>query len=152
MELVYQNITDFVQKLPEDIINKIIPFTYSSQSQTLLHDIRNYHNTLQLVKAIYYKHWVITNGFAEIESKWELIADIEKYANNNTPASPYTFIDNFRHIWFRNFTLNNNNEFDSFIIKYNLKAVQTQINMFWGMLTANERNEFIVTTLHNNIN
>ena len=151
MQLISQNVANFVQKLPEDIINRIIPYTYSPKSQTLLHDIRNYHNTMQLVKTIYFKHWVIMKYYSEIESKWELINDIERYANLNTPTI-ISFTDNFRHIWFRNFILNNNNEFFNFILDFELKPVQTQINMFWGILTPNERNDFIVTTLHNNLN
>ena len=151
MELISENVTNFVQKLPEDILKRIIPYTYNSQPSILLRDIRNYHNTLQLINKIYYQYWVIDRFSTAIGSKWELINDIEVYANHNTPTM-VSFIDNFRHIWFRNFTLNNNDEFESFIMKYNRKSVSTQINMFWGMLTPNERNQFIVITLQNIIN
>lgn len=149
MQLISENVTNFVQKLPEDIINRIIPFTYSPKSQTLLYDIRNYHNTLNLIEEIYFRYWDI-GGFHRLDSQWLLIFQLKKYANNN--REPCSFFDSFRRIWFRNFTLNNNEDFDNFMVKYLLKSVQTQINMFWGILTPHERIDFIINSLREYLN
>lgn len=149
MELNSKNVTDFVQKLPEDIINRIIPFTYSPKSQTFLYDIRNYHKTLNLIEEIYFSYWA-SRGFTELDSQWLLIFHIKTYANNN--REPSSFFDSFRHVWFRNFILNNNDDFDNFMVKYLLKPVQTQINMFWGILTPGERIDFIIHSLRECLN
>ena len=142
MELDSFSVDSFIQRLPQDIINSIIPYTYQPQSETLLKDIRNYSKTINLIRNLYYQYWTVYKGYSEIEGKWQLINDIERYANNDIPTM-LSFIDKFRHIWFRNFTLNNNDEFDNFIEKFVLKSTPTQINMFWGILIPQERHEFI---------
>ena len=142
MELDSFSVDTFIQRLPQDIINSIIPYTYQPQSETLLKDIRNYSKTINLIRNLYYQYWTVYKGYSEIEGKWQLINDIERYANNDIPTM-LSFIDKFRHIWFRNFTLNNNDEFDNFIEKFVLKSTPTQINMFWGILIPQERREFI---------
>tara|TARA_B100000686_G_C16737339_1_gene944450 strand:+ start:124 stop:579 length:456 start_codon:yes stop_codon:yes gene_type:complete len=142
MELDSFSVDTFIQRLPQDIINSIIPYTYQPQSETLLKDIRNYSKTINLIRNLYYQYWTVYKGYSEIEGKWQLINDIERYANNDIPTM-LSFIDKFRHIWFRNFTLNNNDEFDNFIEKFVLKSTPTQINMFWGILIPQERHEFI---------
>ena len=140
MELDSFSVDTFIQRLPQDIINSIIPYTYQPQSETLLKDIRNYSKTINLIRNLYYQYWTVYKGYSEIEGKWQLINDIERYANNDIPTM-LCFIDKFRHIWFRNFTLNNNDEFDNFIEKFVLKSTPTQINMFWGILIPQERHE-----------
>ena len=142
MELDSFSVDNFIQRLPQDIINSIIPYTYQPQSEILLQDIRNYSKTINLIRNLYYQYWTVYKGYSEIEGKWQLINDIERYANNDVPTM-LSFIDKFRHIWFRNFTLNNNDEFDNFIEKFVLKSTPTQINMFWGILIPQERHEFI---------
>ena len=149
MELISQNVNNFIQKLPEDIINRIISFTHTPKPSNLLHDIRNYYNSLSLIKVIYFRYWEMMNS-TELDSQQLLLFQIKTCANNNRELS--TFFDSFRHIWFRNFMLNNNYDFDNFIVKFNLKPVQTQINMFWGILKPEERQYFIAHTLLYNLN
>ena len=37
---------ELISKLPEDIVNRIIPYTYNIQTKNLLEDIIHYNNSL----------------------------------------------------------------------------------------------------------
>jgi len=84
----------------------------------------------------------------ESEDQNWLINDLFGYCNKGIPTG-HAYIDHFRHIWFRRYAININNEFDHFIHLYEKKSVNTQINMFWGILTLSERVLFIKKTLYN---
>ncbi|MBM10157.1 MAG: hypothetical protein CMF69_11390 [Magnetovibrio sp.] len=137
---------DIIQKLPEDIMKYIIPYTYSPQPAHLLKDIRNYVSTRQLIKDIYYNNWIKKWGEEQQEDQNWLINDLFGFGNNGMPTM-ISYIDDFRNLWFRNPQININDDFDRFIIAFNKKQVSTQINMFWGIMTMSERKEFINETL-----
>ena len=126
----------------------IIPYTYEPQSEALMRDICNYRETLQLIRSIYRNFHIITHEKEEPEDQNWLINDLFGFGNNGIPTG-HAYIDHFRHIWFRLYAININNEFDYFIRLYERKSVNTQINMFWAILTLSERNLFIQRSLYN---
>jgi hypothetical protein len=71
-----------------------------------------------------------------------LINDIFAYANNHN-ATMYGYIDNFYNIFKRNISLQTIDAIDKYVDKLDKKKVNTQINIFLGLLTIHERNELV---------
>lgn len=143
---------EIVKKLlyaePNIVRFHIIPYTYEPQPESLMQDIRNYRETSQLIRNIYHYIHIIMRAEEEPEDQNWLINDLFGYGNNGVPTG-VAYIDHFRHIWFRNYSIPMNDAFDHFIRLYEKKSVSTQINMFWGILTISERALFIQRTFYN---
>lgn len=133
---------DFIKRLPTDIILQIIPYTYNLQNKNLLNDIINYKKIKSLLLELYHKYWIIDNHQEEQEDKYWLINDIVGYANNDK-ATMFGYVDHFYNILKRNISLKTNEAVDIYINKLEEKKVDTQINIYLGLLTANERKDLI---------
>lgn len=55
----------------------------------------------------------------------------------------YGYIDNFYNIFKRNISLQTIDAIDKYVDKLDKKKVNTQINIFLGLLTIHERNELV---------
>ena len=133
---------DFIDRLPLDIVLQIIPYTYNVQNKELLNDIISYRETHSLLSELYYNYWIV---YAEQESEQDrnwLINDIFGYANNDV-ATMYGYTDNFYTIFKRNIFLQTEEAIDKYVKILDKKNVNTEINIFLGLLQANERDEFI---------
>ena len=133
---------DFIDRLPLDIVLQIIPYTYNLQDKNLLNDIINYKETRSLLLELYYKYWIIDIQTENEQDKYWLINDIIVYANNDK-ATMYGYVDNFYNIFRRNISLQTNESIDKYINILEKKNVKTQINIFLGLLTIDERNDVI---------
>ncbi len=133
---------DFIDRLPLDIVLQIIPYTYNLQDKNLLNDIINYKETRSLLLELYYKYWIIDIQTENEQDKYWLINDIIGYANNDK-ATMYGYVDKFYNIFKRNIYLQTNESIDKYINILEKKNVKTQINIFLGLLTINERNDII---------
>ena len=115
-----------IQKLPQDIIWYIIPYTYMPQSIPLLQNIRNFVKTRETVYIMYcnkyeellqyekyaYKHWLVN----------DVILFIKYYKNNDIYRSVcYLYTDDF----------------------ITQKDIFARFNYFWNILSVSERNLFI---------
>lgn len=134
---------NLIKKLPLDIILEIVPYTYNLQNKNLLQDIINYKEIKTLLLEFYHKIWII-----ELQSQdptddlnW-LINDIISYSNDYK-ATMYGYTDNFYNIFKRNKFLTLNKDVDNYVDKLKKKTVLSQINILLGLLTINERNEFL---------
>lgn len=134
---------DFIKRLPTDIILQIIPYTYNLQNKNLLNDIVNYKKIKSLLLELYRKYWIIDNHQEEQEDKYWLINDIVGYINNDK-ATMFGYVDFFYNILKRNISLQTNEAVDIYINKLEEKKVDTQINIYLGLLTANERKDLII--------
>jgi hypothetical protein len=134
---------NFIKKLPLDIILQIIPYTYNFQNKKLLFDIKNYKETNTLLLELYRKIWIIDfqSPNPQEDKDW-LINDIISYANNYN-ATMYGYIDQFYNIFKRNIFLKLNEDVDNYLNYLEEKEVSSQINIVLGLLTINERNEFL---------
>ena len=134
---------DFIQRLPFDIVSLIIPYTYNIQDKSLLRDIVNYTESKNTLLDSYYTCWIIERQSLDPEEhkNW-LINDIFGYANDDN-ALMFGYIDKFYNIFLRNKFLKSNDDIHKYIYKLEGKNVSTQINIFLGLLTVNERKEVI---------
>jgi hypothetical protein len=135
---------DFIQRLPSDIILRIIPYTYNLQNKNLLNDIINYKESRSLLLELYHNYWIIEAQSQDPEEdiNW-LINDIFAYANNDK-ATMYGYVDNFYNIFKRNISLQKIDTIDKYLIDLEKKTVKTQINIFLGLLTITERNDVVI--------
>jgi hypothetical protein len=136
-------IESLINRLPYDIINHIIPYTYNLQSKSLLEDIKNYKKVkislLEIYKYIWIE-WVGSNS--QDDDKYWLINDLIAYSNDYK-ATMFGYVDKFYEIWKRNNFLKTRQEIDVYFKKIERKNVSTQINIVLGLLTPTERNEIL---------
>lgn len=134
---------ELIHRLPDDIILRIIPYTYNVQNTNLLEDIQDYNQTKQILLEIYYQFWIIymrSQNFEEYKD-W-LINDIFAYLNDYKPTM-YGYVDHFYDIFKRNKLLQTNMKIQKYVYNLEKKQVVSQINVFLGLLTINERKELI---------
>jgi hypothetical protein len=135
---------NFINKLPLDIVLYIIPYTYQPQNKSLLNDIVNYNESKTTLLDLYYKCWIIERQMPDPEEdkNW-LINDIFGYANNYN-ALMYGYKDKFYNIFSRNILLQSKEKIENYVCQLENKNVSTQINIFLGLLTTNERKDIIL--------
>lgn len=131
-----------MNKLPTEIVNHIISYTYCLQNPELLEDIKNFHQTKKEIIKIYYDWWIIHHKFDEPEHKNWLINNLYRYTNHYQ-AAYLGYTDHFYNIWFRYKQLKTKKQVNIFFEKIQQKNVNTEINILWGILTIEERNSII---------
>ncbi len=131
-----------MQRLPIEIVNYIIPYTYNVQQKTLLNDIENFTEVKTFLSNLYHKYWIIERLSLDQEDKNWLINDLFRWANNYNPTKYYGYVDSFYNIFKRNIYLQTNEEVDKYVNELETKDVTTQINVLLGLLTEQERSTF----------
>ena len=97
---------EIIQRLPEDVMRYIIPYTNAVQPKELLEDIRSYYVTLKKAKDIYKRYWNVKEenecnccGVPNEDIDW-LINDIFGFMNEDV-ATMIAFVPNFCDLWLR---------------------------------------------------
>ena len=114
-----------MNKLPIEMINKIISYTYNIQSEELLQDIRNYYETRNIV----FDKIFTSNTRKNID---EIIRNYEKYNIEGLQISYYDVV-------LRNRFLKSQEHADNYAKNICKEPMRKKINIFWGLLTVNER-------------
>lgn len=133
---------ELISKLPTDIVNRIIPYTYNIQNKELLEDIIHYNNSLTKIIKIYKKSiWCPLPQYfynkTNTPYRTGLLFDLCTY----TYLNGQMYIGNI-NIWSRSITFNkfkdykNQNHFDC---TYKMR----KIKIIWGLMTIQERENFI---------
>lgn len=133
---------NFIKNLPLDIILQIIPYTYNVQNNILLQDIINYSKIKSILLQHYFNYWIIQLENIEPEHKNWLLNDIYAYINDDYPTM-LGYVDNFYNIFKRNLQLQTNKDVDRYILYLDKKNINSQLNIFIGLLQPNERNIFL---------
>jgi hypothetical protein len=142
-----------LKQLPVELIDNIISYTYSPQSEELIMDIHMYHNSMTNIHSMFY------NTFYGVDNsdiyKIELLDALVLYSNNYIPLH-HGYHEDFYMIWnrfplFKKYRENDNinkSKIDEYIEKiFTLKSINTRINMLWGIFTHGERLNFIIDHL-----
>ena len=122
-----------LQKLPTELCDKIMTYSYSPQSTQLLEDIRSYGFTLQHISQIYYDKW---------DDRYEELL-IHHILEHNMYGY---YLEKCIKIFRRLYSVKNwsREEICNFIRRFTLNSSsRIRISFFWGLLTVDERNEFI---------
>ena len=133
-----------LNKIPDDVIlNKIIPYSYNTQPDDLLEDIKSFVKTYNHVYDLYYIRYksLVPNN---LYIAW-LKNDIATFMNNiNSTLHGYT--DNCVKKYKRHFMLKNKNNgfIRSFVWNiYNNYSYKVSIKINIGLLNPNERKQMI---------
>lgn len=141
----------FIEKLPIDIVFRIIPYTYQLQNKDLLYDITNYKKTKTILSDLYYDYWIVNmQSQTEEDLNW-LFNDLVAYMNNYN-ATMFGYVDTFYNIFRRNRFLQTNEQIDHYVFSLVKRDVSTQINILLGLLNPDERYDIIVGFLETNGN
>ena len=138
-----------IRKLPEEIVDYIIPFTYQLQNISLLEDIKNFNETKELILDLYYNYWIVHLEETEHEDKYWIINDLFAFFNNYE-AIMYGYTEKFYNIFRRNQSLQSNETINNYVSLLEDKQVDSQINILWALLTPKERSDIIVSMQENN--
>ena len=133
-----------IRKLPQEIIDYIIPFTYQLQNISLLEDIKNFNETKELILDLYYNYWIVYFNEEVHEDKYWLINDLIAFFNNYE-ATMYGYTEKFYNIFRRNQSLQSNETINNYVSLLEDKQVDSQINILWALLTPKERVEFVLS-------
>jgi hypothetical protein len=125
-----------MNKLPNELIFKILSYTYEHQPKILLQDIRDFYESKQTIDAMYSEKW---SRFVNEDPRDWIINDIFIFMNDNIPTM-FGYCKKCQDIINRNLFVKN---VDNFILHSEIKHVDSQINIFLGLLTVQERKEFI---------
>ena len=136
------NIFKILSFLPVEIINIIIPYTYQLQSKLLTRDIESFYTTRLAVQDLYHYQYVVVFGEPEPSDRDWLINDIFGLSNQYFPTIN-GYVDYFYNLFFRNRFLKTREDVLRYIQKTETKEVNTQINIFWGLFSIEERNIFL---------
>ena len=126
-------------RMPKEIINLILFYSHSYQPKYLLEDIKNVNIVKERLIVMYKYYW-------EYEDMDWLINDIFSYANEYN-ATMYGYVDKFYKIFLRHVCLENILEVEKYIRSLERKEVISQINIFLGLMTVEERNELLKITI-----
>ena len=139
---------EIIQRLPEDVMRYIIPYTYAVQPKELLEDIRSYYVTLKKAKDIYKRYWNVKEenecnccGVPNEDIDW-LINDLFGFINEDV-ATMITFVPNFCNLWLRCLRLYSYEQVLEYMKVFEEKSSITQVNMMWGLMKPSERLEFV---------
>lgn len=133
-----------IRKLPQEIVDYIIPFTYQLQNISLLEDIKNFNETKELILDLYYNYWIVHLEEIEHEDKYWIINDLFAFFNNYE-ATMYGYTEKFYNIFRRNQSLQSNETINNYVSLLEDKQVDSQINILWALLTPKERVEFVLS-------
>ena len=139
----------YISKLPEHIIDYIIPYTYQLQNKVLLEDIQNYTKTKDRILQLYYDLWINYMDDVEPEDKYWIINDIVAYMNDDR-AIMCGYVDKFYNIFRRKLSLKTNGDVLTYIENLEQLSTNTQINILWGLLLPNEREDIIIDFIGRN--
>jgi len=137
------NVFTVFNNLPVELIYIILSYTYEPQSKLLTDDIQNYYKTKPIVEKLYFDRYVVYFGEDEPSNKDWLINDLFYYANRRTPAMN-GYVESFYQMFFKYCLLTTHEQVNQMVKRIEGKAVVTQINMFWGLFTPEERNDFLI--------
>jgi hypothetical protein len=133
-----------MNKLPQELIAKIISYTYSCQNKDLLEDVKSYVGLKQVVLADYYRMWIVEIRSPENQDKNWLANDISLFLNDYE-ASMNGYTKTYLAAFRRLFKLKNKSYEEIVHISFRLWDIEVNyiINFLWGLLTTEQRHQFI---------
>lgn len=131
-------------KLPKELIYIILSYTPQPQSKELTQDIKNFHESKQIILNVYHNYWIFKYQQNEPADKEWIINDLYEYSNRGVPSNN-RYVNEFYDLFFRKFNMLTKEQVNKYITILDNKSLDTQINILLGLLNFKERNGFIST-------
>ena len=135
-----------LKRLPLDlVINHILPFTYRCQNSHLLEDLRHFMRSRSEVFGVYETIWIVQLGSRRFHDKLWLLNNLY-YAIKNYYCGP-AFLARLTHLQPKS-RAQLEHYFAGLETQFkccadNDPVVGSQINLLWGLLTPEERQDAI---------
>lgn len=137
---------ELINLLSNDIIHKIISYTYSIQNKELLNDIESFYKTKYEVKYKYinkYNYFFTRYSWHENNNLYvnyiNYIVD-ELYIYMKTKINSKNI---YNYILERSFNYKTIEEAKIYLFRLSRLNIGTQFNILWGLLRENERKYFL---------
>jgi len=138
---------ELMDYFPREIASQIMQYTYQVQDKTLLNDIVNFTKSKARLYFLYLTYFTMREESDEYES-W-LSNDIVLYMNNFRHTGVLYgggYVDKFYTRLSRNPFLNTREKIDRYVVNLGINGVDgitKEISIYLGLLTSEEREEFI---------
>jgi hypothetical protein len=131
-------------RLPTELIDKILSYSYHIQSPELIRDICHFHKSRKHILHLYYDIWIIEMNEIVPEEKYWLINDLFAYSDQYIIFNDdLNYVYNYYDVFLRNILVKDYETVDKYVDYLSKQTVETQINIIWGLLNVVERDEFI---------
>jgi hypothetical protein len=143
---------DILNRFPIEIASYITQYTYNLQNKDLLNDIVNFSVSKLEIYKLYLDYFTQLNE-AEEYINW-ISNDIVLYTNNFRHTGVLYgggYTDRFYDRLFRNPFLKTKENVDDYIIKLTNSGTIKEINIYLGLLTIKEREDFILWIKSKNV-
>lgn len=133
-----------MKRLPIEIVQMILAYSYNCKPAPLCNDIRSFFETKKhICDTFYLRYKDILIHEERADMNW-LTSDVMSYMNRNH-ASFHGYQDKFYDICTRHFQLKNKDHAKIHRIFHNLykKPIFSQFHILWGLLLPEEREHFI---------
>jgi len=133
--------------VPIEIASHIIQYTYRPQNKQLLSDIINFTESKTKLLELYLLNCAKMNDYETTQYANWLANDIVFYMNTFRHTGVLYgggYVDNFYSRLSRNPFLNSKSKIDKYVIHLSKNGnVMKEVNIYLGLLTIQERSEFI---------
>jgi len=138
---------EILSYFPREIALQILEYTYQVQDKPLLDDIVNFTKSKERVRFLYFTYFTMREQIEEYES-W-LSNDIVLYMNSFRHTGVLYgggYVDKFYSRLSRNPFLNTKEKIDKYVVNLSsngIDGITKEINLYFGLMTNEEREEFI---------
>lgn len=132
------------RRLPPEMVKCIMEYVYAPQPVVLLRDIRHFVQTKREILQYYHQYWDIEKAHWETNSVEWILNDLFSYSNDEF-STLRGYIDRFYDLFRRFFRMRHKSraEIEWYCTQLESRSPEIQINVFWGLFTPHEREEFI---------
>lgn len=130
-------------KLPDDVKEYILGYTHEPQPKVLLGDIIHFQYSYHCMLVWYSKNYQNINYNNRQINNQIFVYDLFEYFNHNIPVGIENYTEKITQIWKRFPRIKEENQFKAMFETFVDKDIESQLRIFWGILTPSERNDFI---------
>lgn len=125
-----------IYKLPREIIDIIISYTYNPQPAELLEDIRHFNCSRELIYSLF------IHNYHSSQYKYLLSHDLVYFVNGKNIID-IGYAESFFDFFTRHVLINSIEQVEPYFLQIESIPVESEINIIWGLLTPQERSNFI---------